>query len=1009
MREIARISRVVNSAADRDSTIIIGRSPLLPLSAGYDIFAATDRARYLADMMRNDSRIILAIHIASPSLAADLIRDLERGAPSSRAIEKACRYIIRMATRSTPFGLFATVGNLLLGDGAEVLSMGGEVSSRSRVDSAVLHRCIVEIEADAELRRRLEYTLNGMTVERGTRLTILNPAATTAPQGADDAVDYTHTSLRMAPVVRHVMEQLRGRYLSFEDLQQSLGARFELSGERTARLLEQLAQAGLILSELRASPTDDLAGRVERFAARNAPGLAHVLRRVGAALRALDEYPLARRRPRHYAVIDAALKRVGATERTSIQLDARRDYSGSLPRDVADDIFRYGELLLTLSPPREFPRLRERFLRRFESDLPVVPLLEFLGSDVMNTEIEGKEIEAPVWLERRNGLLMTKIVECARRGSIACEITEDDIAVLAYPGDFEREAPYAQELLLEIHAETPSALSAGDYVIAPAGLAIGEYGPRLGRFTDVLGEGTLNRMRGGVASAADPYTISVELTYWPVWSRAFNVMTRQPIRDFELGLGVENRSGFVERLALDDVYVGLDRARFFLWSRRHGKRIDLRETHVFSSHGAPPLIRFLTTVRSDGRRAVMSLGGGAFATSPFFPRLTSGRFILTKARWSLFADVRRGRDAFAADVRDFRTAHHVPRWVSIVDTDRKLLIDMDSDFGLDMLFDASRGSGRALVLEEFLPQRYGSWMLGERGQYAFEVLATTIRPRGAKGDAREVEPSVDYAARALPPGEWLYYCIYCDEGDGDHLLVGEIAPFIDRLHADGLLQKWFFVRYWDPDFHLRVRVCVAGVDAQQKVLLAFNEMLATLVKTRLGRKFTLATYFRELERYGGQQNIERFETLFWHDSTAVIEELNRRPGTRSARFQAALNSIDPLISGLFRRSGRAGEWLAANRPRVRKLSSAMWEDVRGARASLGDRAVDSERAASMERTWDDILASGAFDRDEALWSALESVIHMHWNRFGIYGDAEHEIQAMLHGLQRSLVNRRERE
>jgi hypothetical protein len=60
-------------------------------------------------------------------------------------------------------------------------------------------------------------------------------------------------------------------------------------------------------------------------------------------------------------------------------------------------------------------------------------------------------------------------------------------------------------------------------------------------------------------------------------------------------------------------------------------------------------------------------------------------------------------------------------------------------------------------------------------------------------------------------------------GDLGRLLTGAVAPVMRRLVADGTVERWFFLRYWEGGPHLRVR---ADTSKQDAVTTALREELA---------------------------------------------------------------------------------------------------------------------------------------------------------------------------------------
>src|SRR5207248_587833 len=58
--------------------------------------------------------------------------------------------------------------------------------------------------------------------------------------------------------------------------------------------------------------------------------------------------------------------------------------------------------------------------------------------------------------------------------------------------------------------------------------------------------------------------------------------------------------------------------------------------------------------------------------------------------------------------------------------------------------------------------------------------------------------------RRFPPGsEWLYAKLYAGNSSVDQILAGLVAGVVSGFA--GAFDLWFFLRYADPDWHLRLR------------------------------------------------------------------------------------------------------------------------------------------------------------------------------------------------------------
>jgi thiopeptide-type bacteriocin biosynthesis protein len=151
--------------------------------------------------------------------------------------------------------------------------------------------------------------------------------------------------------------------------------------------------------------------------------------------------------------------------------------------------------------------------------------------------------------------------------------------------------------------------------------------------------------------------------------------------------------------------------------------------------------------------------------------------------------------------------------------------------------------------------------------------------------------------RIFIPGEsWLYYKLYCGPKTADTLLVETIGPLAGELQLEGLVDRWFFIRFNDPKLHLRVRFHLPDVDRIATLMIRMRQALRPYVEQDLLAKVQLDTYQRELERYG-RISIQSTEDLFYRDSELQVRSLAVYRGDQgeALRWQFGLLSIDRLL------------------------------------------------------------------------------------------------------------------
>ncbi|CAM3928470.1 MULTISPECIES: thiopeptide-type bacteriocin biosynthesis protein [Flavobacterium] len=117
--------------------------------------------------------------------------------------------------------------------------------------------------------------------------------------------------------------------------------------------------------------------------------------------------------------------------------------------------------------------------------------------------------------------------------------------------------------------------------------------------------------------------------------------------------------------------------------------------------------------------------------------------------------------------------------------------------------------------------------------------------------------------------EWLYYKIYCGVRTADVVLQDYLQEKIAYLIENELIVSWFFIRYNDPESHLRLRFKIAKPEYLGEVVAIFNEVFSLVKEQNLVWKIQTDTYMREIERYG-ESTYPLSETIFQADSELVL-------------------------------------------------------------------------------------------------------------------------------------------
>jgi len=154
--------------------------------------------------------------------------------------------------------------------------------------------------------------------------------------------------------------------------------------------------------------------------------------------------------------------------------------------------------------------------------------------------------------------------------------------------------------------------------------------------------------------------------------------------------------------------------------------------------------------------------------------------------------------------------------------------------------------------------------------------------------------------RFFPGQEWLYLKVYMGPETVEEWLCFHFPVLLRDCTKliPGL--RYFFIRYLDPEFHLRLRFYVPKRVDISRLINLFNLHSALFMRQGLIWKVDVSTYERETERYGTKQ-IEVFESAFHADSSfwmAVLPWLALQDDREELRWKIALVNLDRYFRDL---------------------------------------------------------------------------------------------------------------
>ncbi|WP_216679679.1 lantibiotic dehydratase [Hymenobacter siberiensis] len=902
------------------------RLPVLPISGLATLHTCRQPAA-LAQVLHTHYQaptIQEAIYLASPELYQQLRKWLAQpiatyeSADDERLVLTLYKYLLRMSSRCTPYGLFAGFSTGQIADSPTQLRlapMAERYHKHARLDMNSVAELCKQLLADPELRTRLTFFTNNSLYK------------------TPDAYRYYEYQLGHKRRAYHLVSVKATAYLdqlleaakagaTYEALHSLLVAQ-DVAPAAATRFMDRLIEAQLLLSELEPTVT----GReffhclVDRIAAL-APSHSSLaqLRDIQAQLRAPHAGTTTYQAVQ--AMVGDAFR--AASSKDLIQTDLRINLmSNTLQANAVAVISREMASLAVLykeAVPADLRSLTQRFMERYEEQ--EVPLLEVLDSEtglgygaasgakthhtpfVADVRVPaGKATTTQVpWTAYRR-LVFRKFRE-GQGQTQPVVITDADLATLAETHT--AVVPATFYALGSVVAASAAAFDAGNFKFhlmachGPGAMGL------LARFAHADAELATKLVACGQREQlASPEALLAEVVHLPE-ARVGNILQRPQLRAYEIPFLGSASVPAEQQLPAADLLLSVRQGQLVLRSKRLNKVIAPRLTTAHNYAHGLPLYKFLCDLQHQREAFSIAWDWGVLREELHLPRVEYKHLIVSRERWHLPSTAQEQAQAASHSpeaLAAFRATYRLPRQVMLADGDNELLLDFDCPLAVTLL--AQRLKKGAAVLFEFIHRETSSFITDPLGQsYVNELLipfARTAAPAATRPASRlSSESPATPVRRSFALGsEWTYLKIYCGAKWADKILAEYLRPCLATMEEQGLLSKWFFIRYNDPRPHLRLRLLHAANPTVIATLVdRLHQALAPLQEARVVHALQYDTYCRELERYGSA-TMEFSETIFYHDSRAVIRFVDLLDGGEAGeqyRWLFAIRGVDAMLT-----------------------------------------------------------------------------------------------------------------
>jgi len=887
---------------------LIIRTPTLPLR----------RQEIDHESLLQDNFFLEAVYLASPVLYREIIKWKE-GKAGNKAIsnkkdyEKLMRsvhkYFLRMSSRCTPFGLFSgcAVGEWADEDVMPVLD-SKNLTRHTRLDMHYLCALSRHLSERPDIRERLLFFPNNSLYLIGNELRFIEyvyelesrrykVSSVTASEYLEKIIRFVSAGATIGQIVDSLIVD-------------------DISEKEAREFVAELINAQILVSEMEPAITgpefmDQIIMILERIVPEDT--VLRSLKEVQQTLKAIDDSPEEGIQRYQYILKILGDMGVAYDEGKLFQSDLVKTLrNGRVNSAVQEQIMEALAILnkLTLSKGDEsIKNFAKKFMERYEGK--EMPLMEVLDPEIgigyeqsaanciaplvedMQIMPGNREEQKLAW-SKLEVFLNKKLEAAIKSNADVVELKEEELN--GFPSD-QDDLPPSFAVMFRMAGQNSV------YIESAGGSSAVNLLGRFAHADPAIREVALDVAR--YEQEQDQGVVYAEIVHLPE-SRTGNILLHPAFRDYEIPYLAKTSLEKEFRLDINDLYVSVKRGVIILRSRRLKKQIipRLSTAHNYAFNSLP-VYRFLCDLQLQDKKSPLVFSWGALQSQyKHLPRVVYKNTILNLARWNFSKtdiDFLKDKSGEMAEsrVEAFRDKWRLPRHVVLSEGDNELLIDLGSLQSVVLLLDSVKHKD-SFILKEFIDP--GNAMTDEDGaSYSNQFLAVLLKKGSSYGGSRIdrfIEPSERTVTREFGLGsEWVYFKVYCGIKSADKVLLEAVLPITDELSEKELIHKWFFIRYNDPEFHIRLRFHLK--DARDLgVLIGIVHSYFKVFEAQ-GYIWKLQTdiYRREIERYGSN-TIGMAESIFYRDSVSCLQMLNNTNGDEreTIRWIWALRAVEELLN-----------------------------------------------------------------------------------------------------------------
>lgn len=720
------------------------RTPLFPIGFLNKLLSKDVNESSLKEIC--DNKVVQeAIFLASPNLHTKMIKWLNGELNDKKEIKNLplaiYKYLARMSSRCTPFGLFA--GNSIGYVGAETnltIPAAKDYRRVTRLDMNYLCSLTQDLTKREDIRESTIFYPNNSIYEFGNKLR------------------YTEYYYKNTNRIHHIAAVDNSEYLQQVINRARQGAKLQelaeiltdegISIDDAKEFIYELIDSQFLLPEFEPSVTGkNFLESTLDYLKINHSNEKHyaLLSNINQQLKEIDKQPPGINTEKYYKIVDS-LKELDANYELKYLFQAdmvKPTENLSINKELIGQVKEGIEVLnkFTLMPAEtNLTKFKDAFYKKYED--AEIPLLQALdtesGVGYLQNHGLGAGDYAPliddVLLPLNNiqsmnitwnnihSFLFKKYLEAIKTNQYEVELEKKEIEELEVSDNYSYLPVTFSSMvkLVNINGKEKT-------IIKSAGGSSATN--LLGRFCHT--DKNIKSHVANVIGKEESYyndKIVAEIVHLPE-SRTGNILHRPILRQYEIPYLAKASVDKKFQIIPEDLFISIRQNKIVLRSKSLNKEIVPRLTSAHNfTFNALPVYQFLCDMQIHGLK-----GGVAFSWGPlsdqysFLPRVCYKNLIFSLATWNIekrdFEKLTKIKDdlLLLEEADKWRKKINMPEWVSLVDGDNELVIKLNHLLTLKTLISTVK-SRSSFVLKEFFADEENMVIRNEEGRFTNEII-----------------------------------------------------------------------------------------------------------------------------------------------------------------------------------------------------------------------------------------------------------------------------------------------